>query len=298
MTHPYATRAYADALAFVGTPLWLPGSESWAFLRSIPGSDRLDAIGAYPFAPTGDAGASDADWSVLRAEGAISFVSVTDVRDERAEARGGFDWVRPFKTHFLFDAHRPAPPYTRHHRHTIRRALRDCTVRVVSYAEWREAWKELYAGLVARHGLAGIHGFGDPYFDRLADVPGLVTIAAFAGDTVVSMHLWMTHAGWAYSHLAASSALGYRIGASYAGYDFARHYFRDQVIDLGGVSGVADDPANGLDRVKRGFANGEGRAHLCAKVLDPTAYHALTTERGATHAPFFPEYRAVEAACT
>lgn len=291
-THPYASPAYARAFAPMRAAA-LPRAGSHALLRGIPGTDRHDAMGCYPLFVFDPVAGLDEDFAELGAAGAVSFVGVTDCMTQPDEAylAAHFDLVRPFKTHNVYDASQPGGDYSKHHRERVRKAHRRCETRVAPLAEHLDAWCACYATLVERKGITGIQAFGRGYFEQLARLEGLTTIAAFADGQFVSGHLWLRHGDTVYAHLAASTELGYKLLSAFAIYDHAIQLFRqDHVINLGAGAGVDASGTDGLSEFKRGFANTERRNHICGKVLDAGAYASLSAGLPADSG-FFPAYR-------
>lgn len=288
MTHPYADPAYAAALAFAGRPVAV---EAWAtsvLVRPIAGGGE-DALGLYPRSVI----APDADLrgglETLAARGLVSVVLVSDPLAGPASDRlaAAFEVCRPFKTHQLIERAKGYAP-GKHHRYEIRRAQSRCRVEAVALADRLADWRGLYGQLTERHAIAGMAAFSDDYFEALAAWPVFQTFAAFIGEEVVSMAIWVEAGGVAYNHLGASSAAGYTNGAAYALYDAAvAHFHAAEVLDLGAGAGLTDDPTDGLARFKRGFANAEVVAHLCGAVLAAERYASLG-DRGAG---YFPAYR-------
>jgi hypothetical protein len=301
--HPYATNAYARALApGEGAAVEVDAWGAQVLARPIPdnGLDaprfdapRFDAMGVYPMtpiAPDADLAAGLAD---LADHGLVSVVLVPDplFGPSPDQLAGGFSLCRPFKTHAVVDrsvGDGYAP--NKHHRQEIRRAERRCRVEIVSLAAYLQSFIGLYAGLVERHAIVGVAAFSDAYFAALAEDPSMVALAAWVGDEVAAMTLWFEHQGVAYNHLGASNALGYANGANYALYDAAiAHFTAADRFNLGGGAGSSDDPSDGLAVFKRGFANAETRAHLCGAVLNETLYAELAATAPASG--YFPAYR-------
>jgi hypothetical protein len=290
VTHPYASASYAKALDFAGRPLALPEWSGFVMLRSIAATD--DAMGVYPRQVL----PADADLqgglARLAVAGLVSLVLVPDPsfspqRDDLARA---FDVCRPFKTHQFIERAKGYAP-SRNHRQKIRRAQSRCRVDRAPLAAHLADWRRLYDALSERHGISGVAGFPDAYFEVLARMPIFETFVAILGGAVVSMAIWFEHQGVAYYHLGASSPEGYAIGASYGLHDAAIQHFSGAArIDLGAGAGLIDDPQDGLARFKRGFANAEAQALICGAVLDRQRYEALTRGRQAND--FFPAYRA------
>lgn len=292
MTHPYASEAYARGLAHAGAPLSVPEWGGYVLTRPIPGVERQDAVGAYPVAAL----APDADLAGglarLAETGLLSVVLVVDdrLRPSLAAMEGAFGLFRRFKSHFVYDRTLGTLAYDKHHRYEIRRAGGRVETREIALGDHLPAWRALYEELSARHGLGGVHAFPDPHHEMLAAMPGLRTFGAFMEGVLVSAHLFVTHDGYAFSHLAASSPEGYRNGAAYAVNALAVEALSDcNAINFGGGAGAADDPADGLVRFKKGFSNRIAASWLCGAILDAEAYRALSA--GAADNGFFPAYR-------
>lgn len=286
---PYADPRHLAALARDGAHR-LPVA-NWGganlLLRPIPGTALRDAAGPYPLLPF------DPSWRIasglqeMRAAGAISAVIVADPLAPPADT-DAFQMARLFKRHHLVIG-RYAP--SEHHRAELRRAARRCEVAETPYEEgWRD-FAALYAGLVARKGIAGGAGdFDSAYFAALAPLrPRL--FAAHAHGHVIAMSLWLIEGDRAWYHLAASDEAGRAASAGYAVVDAAiRALLADGIgrILLGGGLAEAHQPPCGLDRFKAGFANDSRVNLLLGAVLDPQGCAMLGGATGA----FFPAYRA------
>jgi hypothetical protein len=287
--HPYASEAYARALAFSGAPLEVPAWGAWVLQRPIAGG-LADAAGPYPRAVLSPDADLEGGLAALRETGLVSVVLACDPLagpppDRLARA---FEVCRPFKTHQLIDRAGGYAP-GKHHRYEIRRARARCRIERVGLADHLADWSRLYGGLAERHAITGPAAFSDAYFQVLAALPTFEAFAAFVDGQVAAMAIWFEHDCRACNHLGASDALGYANGASYALYDAAIERFADcALIDLGGGAGAADDPDDGLVRFKRGFANAAASAHLCGAVLDRPAYQRLSAGKPDG---FFPAYR-------
>lgn len=292
----YAHPLYAKSLAEFGTPRPLPRSGGWILERDIPDTPYRDAMGPYPLFVCRDWMGLEADLEGLGEE-LVSLTAVTDPfgeYDERLLYRC-FDEVRPFKEHYVTDLY--APRISKHHRYYARKALEK--VRVEECAEpvrFLDDWTNLYAGLAQRHGLKGIKAFSREAFARQLRVPGIAMLRAVSDEQTVGMHLWYVSGGVAYSHLAASSELGYGLMASYALYRFAVERFAGRVrwLDLGAGAG-AGEASGGLSRFKRGWATGTRTTYLCGRVFDREAYEELS-RRSRPETAYFPAYRTGELA--
>lgn len=292
MTHPYALAAYARSLAHVGRACPVPEWDSHVLTRPTPQGGRQDAIGPYPLTVI----AKDADVAAglarLKAVGLVSVVTVLDdrLRPDLAALEAAFDTVRRFKSHYVHDRTQGPIVYDKHHRYEIRRALTRVSAREITLSDHRPAWAALYGQLADRHGLGGLHDFPLAHHAALAALPGLRAFGAFIEGDLVSAHLFVTHGGYAVSHLAASAPEGYRTGAAYAVNDLALAELTDcDAINFGGGAGFGDDPADGLVRFKKGFSNQVAPAWLCGAILDHTAYQNLSA--GHADGRFFPAYR-------
>jgi hypothetical protein len=298
MTHPYSTVDFGESLRHIGEPIYIP---EWGttVLRRKYDVVHHDAIGTYPitvFKPDCDlAGGLDR----LARLGLVSVVLVIEnaLRPELADLLRVFDFVRPFKLHYLYDRAVSPARYSKHHRYEIRRAAGAVSVERFDLAERLDEWNNLFENLVARQGLANtMHAFPHRHHEILARLPGTVAVGGFAHGRLVSGHVWICHAGHAMSHLAASSEEGYALRAAYAVNDASVNLLTDcHTLNLGGGAGnghAHDGVASGLMRFKRGFANTTASSYLCAKVLIAGAYAELTRQAGASiNAVYFPAYR-------
>jgi hypothetical protein len=292
MSHPYASAAYARVFEGLAEPLWTPAWGAYVLVREIPGGGR-DAIGMYPLAPF----APDADiagglaW--LKAQGLVSIGLVPDLSTAPplADLQAAFGLCVPFKTHFLVEYDQPVE-FTKHHRGKIKRAAEKVRTEVVALADRLDTWCSLYDTLIDRHEIGGLSAFSRSAFESLAEMEGLTAVAAFAGDAIVSMHLWVADpvAGCGYSLLAATSAEGYRLSAAYAVNDLSlRQLSHLSRVNLGGGAGLQTGE-DGLTYFKRGFSNAQAQAYFCAAILDEARYAALSGGTATPEVPF-PAYR-------
>jgi hypothetical protein len=288
--HPFASARYAEGLAGRDVAIEVPEWGSHLIRRPIEG-DLCDAGGIYPLQVFGRGADIEGGLGRLAREGLVSVVLVPDplLRPTAGLARG-FEVCRPFKSHYLIDPARGAFAPSRHHAQELRRASRRNRFETVSLADHLEAWRGLYAGLVARRAVSGAADFSPAYFDALAAEPAMQAFAAFVGEEIVGMSIWFAAEGVVYYHLSAVSAAGYASGAAYGLMAVAVDQFAGAgVVHLGGGAG-AGDGSDGLAAFKRGFANAEVVAHICGAVLEPNTYARLSA--GHADTAFFPAYRA------
>ena len=301
MIHPYQTSDYARSLAHWGEPLAVPEWGCHVILREIPGvaasaagAGVTDASGTYPIAVID----CDADLAGglerLRRLGLVSITLVLDDfhRPPLEALRRHFTVVNPFKTHYV---RRNALPfaYGKHHRYEVGRALKRVTVGPLTLADHVSQWLALYAHLVSRHDLAGLHDFPSSHYEALHGIGAATMIGAWTGGELVSAHLWVSDGRYVHSHLAASSGAGYQAGAAYAVYDASiRHFADSELLNFGGGAGTGNDPNDGLAAFKRGFSNQTACAYICGAVLDQARYADLARQRGVPgDSAFFPIYR-------
>ncbi|MDQ0464619.1 hypothetical protein QO010_002403 [Caulobacter ginsengisoli] len=283
MSHPYASRAYAEALSHIGRAVEVSEWRGFVLERSIA-AGGTDAIGPYPLTVLPQDADVSGGLTRLAEHGLVSVVVVPDPL--QGTDLSAFTIRRPFKTHQLIDG--PFTP-SKHHAERIRRGHRRCRVERRALADHLDDWRRLYAGLVERRTVSGAADFPDGYFAMLAAQPAMQAFVAEIGSQVVAMTLWFAWEGVVYNHLTASDAAGYANGASFALYDAAIQHFAGQgVMNLGGGAGHGDDPDDGLAAFKRGFANREVVAQVCGAALDEGRYAALSAGR---ETGFFPAYR-------
>lgn len=299
VVHPYATLEYARSLSHIGEALSLPEWGGTVLARPIDAEWR-DVTGCYPLAVLEDRADIRAGMARLRAENLVSAVLVVDDywRPGLKELEEAFDFVRPFKTHYVLDRREGPLDYSRNHRYKVNRALKTVRVEAFDLVSRLDDWKALYDGLAKRHGLDGVHAFAARHHDTLAEMDGVTTVGGFIGDALVACHIWIRHEGHAHSHLVASSPEGYAERAAYAVNHASIEHLADCLtINFGGGAGAEDGSDDGLARFKNGFCNTTARSYLCGKVLEPDVYDALAARAGvSSQTAFFPRYRAAPGA--
>ncbi len=296
--HPFASTRYAEALAGREAAIAVPEWGSHLIRRPVPGSldgGLSDAAGIYPLQVFARGADIAGGLERLAGLGLVSAVMVPDpLLSPPGEMARHFEVCRPFKPHYLIDPARGPFSPSRHHAQELRRAGRRNRIEPVSLTEHLEAWRGLYAGLVARRAVSGAADFAPAYFDALAADPAMEAFAAYVDDKIVGMAIWFAAEGVVYYHLSAVNAVGYASGAAYGLLGCAVEHFAGQgVIHLGGGAGAGpntgDGGSDGLAAFKRGFANSDVMAHVCGALLDRNAYARLS---GNAESAFFPAYRA------
>ena len=72
---PYDSYAYANTLTHLGLPEVIEGLPWPIVVRPIPGSDRCDAVGPWPYGSAPEAGRMAAALPVLRTRGLVSLTA-------------------------------------------------------------------------------------------------------------------------------------------------------------------------------------------------------------------------------
>ena len=291
----YAHPAYTRALSEFGHPIKLPRSGGWLLRRRIGETNSFDAMGPYPMFSCEDWNKLPADLDALETD----LVTVALVPDpfgsyDEALLRSCFDRVVEFKSHLVINLEQAEQIGSPHHRYYARRALRNLRVDVCARPrDILRDWVLLYDNLIRRHDLKGIKRFSPESFAQQFEVPGLVVFRASTLDgECVGVHLWYVQGETAYSHLAASSELGYKFSCAYAIYDAAIEYFNGKVrcMDLGAGAG-SSGKNDGLTKFKEGWANHKRSAYFCGRILHAKRYRELVRRVDAETATYFPAYR-------
>ena len=233
------------------------------------------------------------DWSQLSADLTdlgIALVSLSIVADPFGQyslrtLHRCFDYVTPFKEHFVADLRRPIKLIiSRHHRYYARKASRAVAVEMCEHPiKFLSDWVSLYAILVRTHNIRGPAALSQASFSKQLSVPGMVAFRALHNGTTVGMTLWYVQGDVAYSHLSAYSDVGYDLRASYALFWTALQHFRLcslRWVHLGGGAGATAPASEGLVAFKRGWATETRTAYLCGRIFDPPTYQALLEATG------------------
>jgi hypothetical protein len=300
----YEHPLYAESFKEFGSAVPLPAAGAWVLRRSIPNSERADAMGCYPLLFCKHWVGLKTDIDQLSESGAVTFVAVPDPYAGLTveQLSRCFDQVRPFKQRFAIQLDNIGDSAgTKHHRYYARKALREVDVEICEAPlDWLEDWVLLYEALVARHQLRGLHNLSRQALMLQLQVPGVRLFRASIGGETVAMHIWYVISQRAYSHLAASSPAGYAVGASYGLYQHAIDGFRSgdlgdvQLMDLGAGAGTSGNDEGGLTSFKRGWATHTQPTYLCGAVLDHPGYDQLCAARALVQDGYFPAYRAGE----
>ena len=293
----YHHPGYAASLAEFGAPRRLARSGGSVLVRPVGGLPYQDAMGCYPLFCCEDWSGLRGDFAELQHElVAISLVTDPFARCDVADLQDIFgDRVSPFKAHYVADLRRPPREFvSEHHRTYARQSLRAVTVeRCDEPARFLDLWVDLYDVLIARHQLKGIKKFSRDAFSRQLSVPGAVMLRALHDGETVGAHLWYMQGDVVHSHLAASSARGYELMASYALYWHAIETFADAArwLNFGGGAGLDSEGTDGLTKFKKGWATHTRTAYFCGHIFDRRKYDEAAAMRGASDSGYFPAYR-------
>ncbi len=292
----YAHPAYAESLAEFGVPRELPRCGGWILEREVPGVGDRDARGCYPLFFCRDWSQLDAD---LREIG-DALVSVSLVTDPFGEYESVylercFDVVRPFKEHFVIDCSQPIDAVvSKNHRYQTRKALKRIQVETCGDpARFVDDWVALYDVLVKKHDLRGIQAFSRTAFAKQLRIPGVFALRASHEGVTVGGLLGFLQGDLAYAHLAASSELGYELGASYALFWTAIEQLHGKVrwFSIGGTAGISRNESSGLDFFKRGWSRETRTVYFCGRILDRGRYARIVEATGVPPTDYFPAYR-------
>jgi hypothetical protein len=292
----YSSSLYAASLAEFGKPEELPRSGGWLLERMVPGFSDRDAMGCYPVFCA-------KNWSGLREDLAnigprlVSVALVADPFGDYApqDLSLWFERVVAFKEHYVIDFSRPLN-ISSHHRYYSRKAAAEVKVEAGPPPDGFAAqWTALYDSLVHRHKLTGIKAFSKASFELQMKVPGIVVFRAIKDGSLVGAHLWYLNQNVAYSHLAASTELGYELNCSYAIHTAMIEYFRSRArcVDLGAGAGTAAHK-DGLSQFKAGWSNSTRPAYFCGRILNPGRYEELARKSCGHETNYFPLYRSGE----
>lgn len=265
--HLFCSEPYARAFEEPGVqPLRVEGWDAHVLVRGGPGGAR-HAIGVRPFAPLEPNCDVRAGLDALQRAGIATVSLTTDPMwcPEPSVLEADFDSCRAFRDHYLVDRE-AGVHFRKRHRNRVNQARRVGEVREISLPEHLERWFELYQLNVDNRQIP--QPFSRTYFERLAGIADLRTIAVVVADEIVNITLWFRHADTFYFHDGASSETGFETSAAYAAFAHAIEEAADcRYVLLGGSSGFRDEPLDGLAVFKRGFSNATVVSYLCSANL-------------------------------
>lgn len=265
--HLYCSESYSCALEEAGVrPLRVEGWDTYVLVRVGQGGMH-NAIGVRPHGALDPNCVPRAGLDALRQAGIASISLVTDPMwcPELPVLQEAFDSCRAFREHYLVDREAEVQ-FRKRHRNRINQARRVGEVREISLVEHLERWLELYQLNIDNRQIP--QPFSRLYFERLACIASLRTIAVFVADEIVNMTLWFRHDDTFYFHDGASSETGFEMSAAYAAFAHAIEKAADcRYVLLGGSAGFRDERLDGLAVFKRGFSNASVVSYLCSANL-------------------------------
>ena len=292
----YGSGGYVQSLAAYGTPVRLPRSGGWLLAAGVGDSGDRDAFGPYPLFAVEHPEHLAHDLAALK-DDLVSVYAVSDpLREEQLEHfAAAFDFVRPYKPHYIVDLETAFDRYLRrHHRRYARKALAQIdVVCVTDPAAYVAEWTSLYEELCVRHRITGLRRFSQSAFSAQLAVPGCRYFRALHGSAVVGGFICYLDRDRAYAHLISTTQQGQDLLAPYALYWTAIESFRGsaRLLDLGGVPGGMDAAASGLSFFKSGWSTSIRRAMFCGRILNEAAYERLCAASPGGSGKHFPAYR-------
>lgn len=287
---PYDSYAYANTLTHLGLPEVIEGLPWPIVVRPIPGSDRCDAVGPWPYGSAPEAGRMAAALPVLRTRGLVSltaFLRPDCPADAAALRLSGVQCV-PLKEHFMYDARQTLPAHSKKTRYNIAAARRRWAVERLNLRTQWPALAALQQDLRQRRALSKFAQVEPAHFERLADVPGSDGLALFDQGEMVAALVVVRSAARVHFLALLGNEQAQRERAHYALYDAAAtRWGSESLLCMGGAPSGEDGP--GIDKFKRRFATSTRPVTLMTLILDPAACAELTARR---HTPgYFPPYR-------
>ncbi len=293
----YAGEEYARSLPQIGDAIPLTKSGGWILTRGLNGERARDATGCYPLFSCKEWSRLDDDLQNLPRD----LVAVSLVADPAADVtiasleKAFPDVCYHYKDHFFADLTRPLTSFVSdHHQRNAKRSSKTLRIEMLANpVEHLAIWIELYDQLVARHQIVGQAAFSRFSFEKQLQVPGIRAYAAWKGEEMVGMILWMVTTETAYYHLAAYSDLGYETKASFALFWHCLEDFAAEGISraaFGSGAGTVKS-SEGLNRFKAGWSSEVRPAFLCGRILNRLRYLEIVTRYGQNASSYFPAYR-------
>lgn len=291
----YLHPGYAESFVEAGEVRHLRRSGAWLLTRTIPGSDRADALIGYPQLVCRDWRALAEDLTETAALADVVTVSaLTDplARIDEEILRPAFpDVVRVEAQHHVADLVTFWP--AREHRRAVRRALQFVDIDIEDAPRGRlDQWLGLSDELP---GLGSLE-LTRTALERQLALPGCVGFTALAEDGPVAMAIVFVSGETAHLHALTSSAAGHALQARFA---LIQAIVEDMagrglyLLDLGatpesgGVAEAAQDEAAFRD----GWTDLTRPSYRCGRIVDRVAYDELAAAAGTTGSAIFPAYR-------
>ena len=285
---PFNRPVYAAGLGNIGEPISDPTGRVVLLRRPIPGSDRSDGIGPWPYLWIGDG-----DDIVALREGFVDLVTVTAVAQPGLDPRSidpSIDAVI-LKEHFVFDPALPIPRLSKRSRERLNRAEAIGSFDVVGDHDERLAFAPVYDGLLSRRGLkGGLFDFPAAHFASIAALPEAVFFRAAQADEIGAMACGIVHGDMLQILHTAISEQELAWHASYLLMRGMQDFAAERGLRLL-TGGMPDGAREGLRTFKLRWSNAFVPIYLIRIVNDRDACRALNEARGAVGSRYFPAYR-------
>lgn len=293
----YAHPEYAYSLAEFGSPRELPRCGGWILERQIPGFPLRDGMGCYPLFVCRDWSKLHEDLNDLEND-LISLSLVTDPFGdyELDYLRRCFDFVKPFKEHFVADLSLSKEDIvSKHHRKCVRRSLNRIIIeRCETPVQFLDDWVRLYDLLKSKHNIDGIQAFSRRSFKKQLSVPGVLLFRVLYEGATIGANMIYIQEDVAYGHLSAFDSQGYDLYAPYAVKWAAFDFLFDKVrwFNLGAGSGISGEKEDGLAKFKKGWATGTRPVYFCGRIFNKEQYLEIIRSKGISDdTNYFPVYR-------
>ena len=287
---PFHSDLYASGLDRLGEVRRGARSGFPIFQRPIPGTDRADGVGPWPYMWVG----GPQDIAALR-EDFRDLVTIAAVTQPGYVPCGAAASASLLKVHFVYDPRRPAPELSRRSRLRLARCEDRATFDPVESFEGRMRMADIHARLIGRRGLRGSYvDFPREHFAAIAGLDAAAFFEVRDAQGIGAMACGVVFAGMLQVLHMASTDEGLHWNASYLLMAGLQRYVRTHGLRLL-TGGMPDAGTAGLQRFKQRWANHAEPVYLLRIVNDEAAYADLCG-RGAAAADFFPAYRAPSAA--
>jgi hypothetical protein len=290
--HPF----YAASFSKYGQPKYLEKSQGWLIERKIKGTAYRDAMGCYPLFLCNNWGNLLDDIQTLQDELiSVSLVTSPFGNFDPKELKKYFDIFFPFKDHYVLDLTKPInSSISRRHREYSRSSLRNLTINIQTSPNIDlDEWVALYDCLIKKYNIHGIRKFSRESFAKQVSIPNTYYFRALYDGRAVGGSLFYLQSDVVYGHLAAFTAEGYNLHASYAIIWSAINFFSklSHWIDFGGGTKTINGAIDGLVLFKKGWSNETRKSYFCGKILNSKIYAKLSEFKGTSNSNWFPAYR-------
>jgi len=293
----YGSPVYGKSFQEFGEVITLPRSRIQVIKRSIDESN-IDLVGLYPFTVCDDWSRVDEEIAYIRKMGAVSIVLVMGPFAGQAAKECLSHWTvcAHFKTQFIVNLREDWRALRgKNVRRRANQGLRLQALEVVENpGEYAETFWELYQHTIERHAVSGIQRLSLAAIRSQLEVEGVLMVIARRGKAVCGAMISYHQGELGYLHLVGQTTEGLENKTSYALIHRSLEVLESRgcgQVNLGGPSGISDDPTDGLYRFKSRWTRHRKESLLCGEILDPDAYDLLVDRSRCQPGSFFPAYR-------